>query len=123
MRVCQLRHFGINVAPDQTRRCDGKYSYILKGLLIVSNPGAVPTLALRWWSLTLVLSQSESRYRQDLPPEIRAPMDGGRGACGSPRRGFLVRREVFPRLPRRSRSTRRPVPDCRGRGKLQRCRE
>src|SRR6478735_3015713 len=31
-----LRHY---VAPDQTRRCDGKYSSILKGLLNVSNPG------------------------------------------------------------------------------------
>ena len=38
MRVCQFRHFGINVAPDRTRRCDGKYSSILKGLLNVSNP-------------------------------------------------------------------------------------
>jgi hypothetical protein len=40
MRVCQFRHFGINVAPDLTRRCDGKYSSILKGLLNVSNPRA-----------------------------------------------------------------------------------
>ena len=42
MRVCQFRHFGINVAPDSTRRCDGKYSSILKGLLNVSNPGQLP---------------------------------------------------------------------------------
>src|SRR5437868_4800291 len=39
-----LRHY---VAPDKTRRCDGKYSSILKGLLNVSNPQQPRHPALR----------------------------------------------------------------------------
>src|SRR5579859_6527780 len=49
-----LRHY---VAPDQPRRCDGKYSSILKGLLNVSNPGTPSTPGSRmpdWTSVLLV---------------------------------------------------------------------
>ena len=40
MRVCQFRHFGIEMRRQcTTGACDGKYLSILKGLLNVSNPG------------------------------------------------------------------------------------
>ena len=38
MRVCQFRHFGIEMRRQcTTGACDGKYLSILKGLLNVSN--------------------------------------------------------------------------------------
>jgi hypothetical protein len=55
-----LRHY---VAPDQTRRCDGKYSSILKGLLNVSNPEQPRHPAPRRMSFTLVFIRVNQWYQ------------------------------------------------------------